>query len=228
MPSWKGLIRERLGALDFAAERREEILDELADHLEQVCEERRTQGLSEFDAMRSALDEVEDWRELAQRIRFAKEGEGSMINQIRRLWLPGAASLTASIGWLILAEPGYWAWFIAQPLFGVLGAYLSWRAGGDRLTQLAAGFLFPAVVMGYPGIQGLAMWATFSVGEFVQTNLLHQPIHFSPISHAGLLDPRLMGFSRFMLLLTQFVLPSLVLLLGAALPFFKTQKVQET
>lgn len=86
-----------------------------------------------------------------------------MNNRTRTLWLPALASLTGSMAWRLILQRSFppsqpllnhaglplsyqLLWLAALPLFGALSAYLSHRAGGDRLTGLTAA-LSPSIVM---------------------------------------------------------------------------------
>jgi hypothetical protein len=86
-----------------------------------------------------------------------------MNNRAKTLWLPALASLTGSMAWRMILQRSYSQsqpllnhaglpltyqlfWLAALPLFGALSVYLSRRAGGDRLTSLAAA-LSPSIVM---------------------------------------------------------------------------------
>jgi hypothetical protein len=179
---WNALVRERLGSVGAAHEQQvecDEVVAELAGHLEDSYEASRGEGVCESEAVARAFDEVADWPALARSIHRAKRGPGDtykMNGRSRQLWLPGLASLTAgnlllmALSYAIqdprlLAErstawfPGlalmvaYMPWIAAQPLVGALGAWLSRRAGGGRVTRLCAG-LFPSLVM-------LGCWGLF-------------------------------------------------------------------
>jgi hypothetical protein len=181
-------VGERLGDMDLATEQREETLRELAGHLEDIYQEGRTRGLSESDALEGVLDEVTDWDELGQKIRCAKGWEDNMNSRTRSFWLPGLASLTVSMAWLMVLQRAgvkphvtwlgwgmaltqYLPWLVAQPLFGGLGAYLSRRAGGESLTRILAG-LFPAIAT-----LGL-FCVVLPVGLFIEKNgfILRHPL----------------------------------------------------
>ncbi len=86
-----------------------------------------------------------------------------MNNRTKTLWLPALASLTGSMAWRLILQRSFppsetllnhaglplayqLLWLAALPLFGALSAYLSSRAGGDRLTGLTAA-LSPSIVM---------------------------------------------------------------------------------
>ncbi len=218
MHEWSALVREHLGGLNLTAAQQEEIVAELAGHLEDLYEEGRAQGLCESEAIERALDEVADWRRLARKICRAKHEEGNVNNRTKYLWLPGLVSLTAaSVFGMILTRVSlqphiiwlrsgktlmiYPVWIVAQPLFGAIGAYLSRRGGGERLARLAAG-LFPSIAL-------LAL--------ICGTTLAHTIIH-AP-RDLGSFD--LVSFARAIFFWV--VLPAVALLLGA-LPFLKASK----
>jgi hypothetical protein len=166
-PDWETLVREQLKGSPRSCV--QEVIAELAAHLEEVYEDARAGGSSEIEAMQRALQEVEDWDVLAARIARAKSEEDSMnlntLNQrTRSLWLPALASLLAASLFLFLlteislqppllvrlhSGAGQWlyaVWIIGQIAFGALGAFLSRRVGGSRMARIVAG-TFPAIVM---------------------------------------------------------------------------------
>ncbi|HXQ26887.1 MAG TPA: hypothetical protein VN822_10800 [Candidatus Acidoferrales bacterium] len=176
MPDWKKLVHERMNGGNAVPAPNDEVVAELAGHLEDCCEALRAEGVGEQEAVERAIGEAADWRALARKIRRAQRGPGGMNERTRQLWLPGLASLTAgnlllmalsyaSLHPRMVAErattwfPGlalmaaYMPWVAAQPLVGALGAWLSHRAGGGRAMRLCAG-LFPSIVM-------LACWGLF-------------------------------------------------------------------
>lgn len=161
MPDWKLLVCEKLGPLGANFREHEEIVSELTCHLEDVYEHRRAQGLSETEAVESALDELADGRKAGRRIQKSKEGP--MNERTRKFWLPALASVAAACTLIAavaqlsylprvilmrseVATLVYPIWILGQLPLGALGAYFSRRAGGSRLTRLTAG-LFPSVVM---------------------------------------------------------------------------------
>ena len=220
MHDWNELVRERLGRLGLDAAQREEIIAELANHLEDACEDLRARGLPESDAVEQVLNEVIDWRRLARTIRNAKREEGNMNRRTKSVWLPGLVTLALASVFLMVLEiigvhPRMWGpvgfglpihlpWLIAQPVFGAVGAYLSLRAGGNRRARLAAG-LFPSIAMTCAFC--LMLVIGFVIGVFVR----------QPMS-VGL---TFVGFA--VVVCFWAVLPGLGLLLGA-LPFLKEQK----
>jgi hypothetical protein len=172
---WQKFARERLDLGSLDCTQPDDITVEIAGHLEDLCDDRRADGLSEAEALRTARDQVPDWNRLSRRIRRARQ-KGGMNDRTRQIWLPALASLTAanlllmalscaslqprlvterSTAWFpgLALMAGYVPWLVAQPLVGALGAWLSRRAGGGRALRLSAG-LFPSIVM-------LACWGLF-------------------------------------------------------------------
>ena len=163
MPDWNALVRERLGMSESSSVEDAAVVAELSSHLEDAYEELLEAGLCEPEAIKQALGQRANWHGLAKRIRRAKGKEEGLNHRTRTLWLPGLVGLTASMTWLLLlqrvgSQPRlpwlhsalplvpYLVWLLTQPLFGAIGAYMSRRAGGERLTELTAS-LFPAIVM---------------------------------------------------------------------------------
>lgn len=124
-PDWPALVRDRIGSLRIEPAQQEEIIAELAGHLEELYEGLRTQGLCESEALQRSLEleqEEINWRKLTRKIRSAKRGEGSMNDRTRQFWLPALASLAVSEGMLF-----------AISVTVATHAYL-WRLGGRRCT----------------------------------------------------------------------------------------------
>jgi hypothetical protein len=161
MPDWNRIIRERLGAVATNFREQEETFAELAGHLEDVYEDLRAQGKRESEAMARALSEISDGCRLGRKIQKSKEGK--MNERTRQFWLPGLISVAAACALLAvvaqlsymprvillrseLATLVYPVWLLGQMVPGALGAYLSRRAGGNRLARLTAG-LFPVIIM---------------------------------------------------------------------------------
>lgn len=219
MPDWNRLVRERLRELKLSPAQRDEIVAELAGHLEDRYEELCAQGIGESEGIARSLREVADWPRLARQIQRAKRKEEIMNNRIKNLWLPSCVSLAAAMGLLMLLQwtgfqPRlvwlgsmplmlYVPWLLALPLFGAAGAYLSRRAGGPCLARVIAG-LFPAIV-----ILGLA-------GPALSSSLVVEPNVFV------LRHPVYLAFGFF----NWIVLPAAALLLGTT-PFLKSPKLRE-
>ncbi len=69
MPDWKQAIRRRLAQAQLAPPREAEIVEELAQHLDDRYEESRAAGATEEHAYRAALAELNDGELLAQELR---------------------------------------------------------------------------------------------------------------------------------------------------------------
>ena len=180
MPDWKRLISERMGTLVLSPEMRQEVIAELATHLEDVYQNCRARGVNESQAIEIALCQAADWQELAREISAAKNEDGGMNNRSKQFWLPSLVTLTASMLWLMLLQRVSWnptsssfhgspplmpyvIWLITLPVFGACAAYLSRRAGGSRRARIAAG-LFPSIAM-----LGVFVFALLT-GIFIEKN----------------------------------------------------------
>jgi hypothetical protein len=222
MPDWKKLVRERLGSMQLPRYVHDEITYELAAHLEETYVAACAQGMSETEAINSAMQEVDDWHVLAANIRHARSQEDPMNRRTKTLWLPGLASLAVASLFLLaltqlslvpqflvhlnagLGRTLYIAWLCAQIFFGALGAFLSRRAGGTRAARIVAA-TFPAIVM-----FGLwAFWIPVSAVAEHNAFVLRHPLYYA------------LGIFIWVLP------PALTLFLGAA-PFLKEQKPLET
>jgi hypothetical protein len=154
MHDWRHRVRKHLEACDLPSATRDDVITELAAHLEETYADARSQGLTEAAAIDMTMQEVKSWAVLSKKIRRAKSKEGSMNARTKNLWLPALASLLgASLAMTLLQRVGfrpgllragpaqvafYWPWMLALPLFGALGAHLSRRAGGAVWTRVTA------------------------------------------------------------------------------------------
>jgi hypothetical protein len=180
MPDWSRLISERMGVLAPSGAVRDEVVAELATHLEELYQACRARGASESQAIEIALSQATDWQELGREISEIKNEEAGMNDRSKQFWLPGLVTLTASMVWLMLLQRVNWnlgsnwfhgspplmaylIWLITQPVFGAAGAYLSRRNGGTLIARLAAG-IFPSIAL-----LGLLIFITFT-GFFVERN----------------------------------------------------------
>jgi hypothetical protein len=161
MRDWKAVVNANLGTLRVEVEQREEIISELATHLEELYQEHRIHGMPESMAFQLCLRQVAGGQRIARSIERTKEG--LMNYRTKALWLPGLVTLGAvSILLAILQRVSsfqpkiFWVqgealgvdlrWLMLLPICGATGAYLSRRAGAKRLTCLVAG-IFPAIIM---------------------------------------------------------------------------------
>ena len=217
---WKKLVHERVSSPNSAGRLHEDVIAELAAHLEETYEAARAQGLNETEAVKLALQEAGDWNVLGKNIKRARSAkEPPMNHRTKTLWLPSLASFAAaSLFLLVLTHislqprflvrlPGlgrsfYIEWLGAHLLFGALGAFLSRRAGGTRTARIVAG-TFPALVQ-------FGLWALW-----IPASALLEHNAFV-VDH-----PLFYAFGIFVWV----VPPGFALLLGAA-PFLKQQTPQ--
>jgi hypothetical protein len=161
MCDWTAVVKENLGTLRIDASQREEVVEELAAHLNDLYEEYRTQGMSESKAFHVCLKQLSHGQRIARSIELSKEGR--MNYRTKALWLPGLAAFAAASIFLMIVQQLsafqpriFWVegealavdlrWLMLLPICGAAGAYLSRRAGGQQYTCIAAG-TFPAIVM---------------------------------------------------------------------------------
>jgi len=161
MPDWEQLVREHLATRGLSHSAEEDVIAELAAHLEDSCEQERTRGRSAAEARKRALANIE-WRQLARRIRAAKCKEDEMNQRTRSLWMPAMVNLLVAPGLLmILQKLGvhprvvwvgdmalvlYLPWLVTLPVFGAAGAFLAKRAQASSLHRLVVG-LAPALAI---------------------------------------------------------------------------------
>jgi hypothetical protein len=225
MHDWRETIRGHIQRRGLPRALPDEVVSELAAHLEESYEDARTRGLNQAEAFEHALQGVGDWNVLTKNIfRATQEKEqtmfiGAMNYRTKSLWLPGLANFTAASLFLLvltqislqpqflvrlnsgLGRSLYIGWLFAQLFFGALGAFLSRRAGGTRTVRVAAA-TFPAIVMFGLCALVIPVSAVFEHNVFV----LHHPARLA------------LG------ILIWVVVPAIGLLLGAA-PFLKDAKL---
>ena len=209
MRDWKKEVGDRLGPLQLAPEMTEDVLAELASHLEDCEGDSRIQG-----SAAPPLSELQ-WNQLRRAIQRTKREEVLMNQRTKTLWIPGMASLLgASLFMALLQRVGvrprlvwmegnmamalYWPWLAALPAFGAVGAYLSRRAGGRLNARLAAG-LSP-------------VWWLF---------LLSIALFPMEMAHQGY---RLVAVRYYILGMANWVAIPAVALFAGELPFLRTRK----
>jgi len=89
MRDWQTLVEQRLAGLALEPEEKTEVIAELAAHLEDVWEEMLRQGMTEEEAVRRALANAGDWKDLRRKILAVKRKELIMQKRLRQLWIPG-------------------------------------------------------------------------------------------------------------------------------------------
>ena len=166
MLDWQEVVRRRLSGLALQDDSREEVFAELAGHLQDTYDRLRGEGLSEKEAVRDTMSQVEDWRSLQEKICCARTKEKPVTPRAKRLWLPSLVTLLVSVVMLPMLEwlglrpqflflqgphdrtyvfTVYTVWLMMLPLVGALGAYFSRRAGGAHAAVIISG-IFPALV----------------------------------------------------------------------------------
>jgi hypothetical protein len=285
MPNWQKLVRAQLDDSGLPRAHRDDVIRELAAHLEESHAQARSEGLADEAAVEHTLQQVQDWPALAEEIRSAKPQEDDMNHRTKTVWLPGIATLflaglllmftgsapplpqlpwiagvamlfaaaasestrlsprtrnfwlpgfvsmtAAGVFWLAAdfvydpsysftkislhpldlvrphagpARSFYFAWLVAQILFGALGAFFSRRAGGNRAARIAAGAL-PAIMLF--GLGALAVPISF---------LIERKTGAQPVQAQLALGIFVWG-----------VAPAITMLLGVA-PFLREPTVQE-
>jgi hypothetical protein len=183
MRDWKALIEQRLAKLKLPKSQREEVVNELAAHLEDLSEEEKARGVCENESTAKIVYESTDWRKLARDVRKSKRDNYTLNSRSRTFWLPALITLAAAeIFWAILMRRAFFGFprivhqpllFLATlPLFGALGAYTSKRGGGGLIARMTAG-VFPV----------MAMFGTLAViifGDFVRNHR-----EFKGVQHWG-------------------------------------------
>ena len=95
MPDWTGDLRQRLATLRLSPTREAEIIEELAQHLDQRYEELRAAGRTDADARRAASLELDDSEALGRHMRQLRQaqvpqpitpGVPSRGSWVRELW----------------------------------------------------------------------------------------------------------------------------------------------
>jgi hypothetical protein len=230
MRDWPAVVRENLRGLRLDPVRQQDVIAELAAHLEDIYRQFLAEGLCEAEAFRCSVETVTDWPSLARQIQRAKREEDVMNTRTKQLWFPGFVSLaSAMIVWAILettalrgngglltsitnqlsSDPTdqlalaiYLPWVILLPCCGAAGAYLSQRGGGSRLARMASGLL-PSIVLVGLFILILPLEFLYCHTPFV----IHHPFY-------------VLGRA-----LSWVTIPTVALLLGAV-PFLRTSELR--
>ncbi len=212
MPDWRRIVRDGIEPLGFTEQVNEEVISELAAHLEDAHEDLCASGSPEDQATRLTLGSAGDWSLLRRRIQRSREG--IMNTRTRQILLPGMMSLVLSVVWqtmvstsgiyhptVILLGPHalvlYLPWLLALPLIGAASALWSRTEGGSPRRRLFAASAPAALI-------GALLLATFLLGFVVDR-------HLDTWLRFGSLGVWLLGWV---------IIPGTALLLGAA-PFLK-------
>ena len=217
MPDWNKIVLSRTSNSRNGPPLPDEVVSELASHLEDSFAALREEGMAEDLAAELVLHEVNDWNALILEIHRAKEND--MNQRTRSIWLPSALTLllsNAALGGIMALGPKpfilwisstvptskiafefYFLWLAVLPFIGAVGASWSRRAGGGRLERIIASG-FPSIAMA--GLFFLGMFWSFAFERWVPMGLKLTAIAVYTMSFV--------------------VLPGLSLFLGA-LPFLR-------
>src|SRR5580700_11199555 len=105
MPDWSAWVREQVGSLNLPRVTEDEIVRELAAHLEDIYEEHIAGGMDESEALARTPGRT-SWRGLANDIesvkRKEKEKEEGMNRRTKQIWFPGLVTLALSMGCMMI------------------------------------------------------------------------------------------------------------------------------
>jgi hypothetical protein len=182
MRDWKSLIEKRLAKLKLPKSEREEIITELAAHLEDLSEDEKIRGVLETESTAKDLYESTDWRKLAHGVQKSKRDRYALNSRSKTFWLPALITLSAAeFFWAVLMRSALYErlsssgvpkvlFFATLPFIGALGAYLSRRGGGKRFARMIAG-VFPLIVMF--GVLAIVFFVNFITGQTPFTGYQH-------------------------------------------------------
>jgi hypothetical protein len=210
MPDFEKLLRQRLGS--WTCPGRDEVVRELAAHLEERFQELVRQGMVPDNAVPAAFEIVGDWRALRTQIAAARRG--TMTERARCILIPGAvALLIAALAERLLWPPSnagtfgpwtvVWVMLVAPNLFaGAAGAAASLYAGGSRRQRIWAAEI--------PALSALAIFAA-AFGWGIVENLGRHTFGWPAFASAA-------ARNLLFMFLVMFLVPAAALLAGA-LPF---------
>lgn len=162
MHEWQDVIRKKAAGVAMSPRQCEELVAELANHLEDLHAALLASGVAEPEASTQCLKQLNDIP-IAVFARRSQIWEDAMNQRSRTLWLPGLVTLTiACVSLMVMqlfafSRPRvYWVdgvnvevgvlWLLSLVPCGALGTYMSCRAGGTRWNSILAS-LFPSLTM---------------------------------------------------------------------------------
>ncbi len=158
MPDFASMVRERLSGTQLGDEVREDVVREIAGHMESSFEGALQRGMSPEAAKVLAVLGVQDWEKSGRAVRNAKED--LMNERLRRMWVPGVCvsvlnfaainvvmrtvrpSIVPFHGTFLALSVWWWAIYVAC---GALGSGWCKRIGGTPRERLVVA-LFPAMM----------------------------------------------------------------------------------
>src|SRR5947207_15699360 len=102
MPDWREIVSKGLSGLKLGADEKEEVRAELAEHLEETYKALRARGIPEQAAIQQTLAQVAEDRKSGVKVKRARKGRETMIERMKKLWLPGILAFSLSTGRLEL------------------------------------------------------------------------------------------------------------------------------
>ena len=88
MPDWQELAPPATEGLALESEESAQIVEELADHLEDQYRALLCDGISEKVAIDCVREKIGDWRALKSQIESSREKERPMNSRVSQFWLP--------------------------------------------------------------------------------------------------------------------------------------------
>lgn len=175
MRDWKAFVRDHMPLEGISESIREEVIAEIATHLEDASSE---STLAELGGSGNPQASPVRWKNLARAIERAKCKGEPMNNRCKSLWVPSLINITLAAALLVASEKfGVYphirvghstlfpvAWLAMLPICGAAGALLSRRAHGSLAARLIAGLAPCLVWLGVFSIMGLAFalaWPIF-------------------------------------------------------------------
>ena len=159
MPDWRKLVRDQMPLREMAQRTREEVISEIAAHLEDASED--SSLLDSFGERTSPEFLNVHWKNLGRAMECAKREEEIMNDRSRSLWLPAFINIVVAASLLIIFDIIYphpvilrisnlklvipILWLLTLPICGATGALLACRAHGSAAIRMIAG-LAPSLV----------------------------------------------------------------------------------
>src|SRR5579859_1060070 len=143
--AWRRIVIERILPSRLPAGQRDDIVSELASHLEETYESAQSRGMDDSEATKLALDQVKDWKALGKRIQRAKSTE-ELMNPITKRYLLPAMAILFPIGLVLVfldraAVVQRLIWIVEMALLLCAAAY-----EGSRLNQRTRSVWLPGFV----------------------------------------------------------------------------------